>query len=819
MPTTSAVLIAEIEDAFAAGFNANRAVYAVPQTAHQLGKARYDAAVGLTYRECSFSDAVTASRLYGEAAGVSKANNLGEEDDCEARLAMLLAWVVVPNRDEARLRASELMYRLGEKFLSMGEQNLGAMQLTNGALAISEMNNPTPEQQKLALETLQHALRLRPRGSADFAYGLTNLAVMESQIAGGLPISERSSAYKSTLKKLNMARRIFTKNNEKAPRSAFHDTVLGNLESWLSHEISLTKEDLYSKAVPDDQDIDLLGLSKSQFVSAAVSNFAAVGLRSLPEWIPSNEEIVTTAISRVPMLKDCIERAERYLAASESPHPQLHLKLYSLRRTANLDSEFPYDSMDALWSTRQMEKYLVWAIKCMNWQDTSDPQSDSRYRALIRRSTECVLHLKSTWSTNDIERLLQRNPLSFRFLACELARMTEWRDAFILLESSRGLTSSRTLNDDACEFTSIRDSTTWVHVTNSPTGSFAVYLRDGVFGGREFDSLSGSTLAAMFSGMINGLLPSQISGASSTAASSAEEIAKAIAPIGDWIYSVSGRDIVIMPGGYYQSFPVWTAGMLGSAVPSGERTVYVCPSRMLAYKNARERDQDNPSSPSIQIEEASSVAGYDTLPWSFHEPRSISSIVGSGTPVTTTSATRESLAESLSNDSITHFTGHSHAKPDPYDSALVTYGDPTTVRDLLGMRIRNRLTILGSCQSGLAMNYMRQDEHLSIQSAIFYAGGELCIGTAWPVRDYVAFAFSVKLYSSMISRRVLTSEWKARSVLNSFADVIRWMRSVTCEELNCLLAEHQVDRINGAPSENAFRFYDWAAFGVVGTSI
>jgi CHAT domain-containing protein len=259
--------------------------------------------------------------------------------------------------------------------------------------------------------------------------------------------------------------------------------------------------------------------------------------------------------------------------------------------------------------------------------------------------------------------------------------------------------------------------------------------------------------------------------------------------------------------------------MLGNVVSNGERRVSSSPSRTISYKNSEARARRDQPSSLIAIEEASSVAGFDPLPWSQHEPTALTSIYSDLIGIRTNSATLDSLYSSLSDCLVTHFTGHSYADPDPYLSAIATYGERVTVRDLLELEICSDLVVLGSCQSGLALNFRQQDEYLSIQSAIFYAGARYCIGTSWPVRDYVAFAFSVQFYSAMKSRQEYAADVGFSPTRESFAQVVNWMRNSTLEEVNRTFSDYGVPQLEGDPAAPAFRYYDWAAFGVIGTPL
>lgn len=93
---------------------------------YSAGRIAYERANSFNRRECRFSDAMVAARLYGESRALALI--LDEQDfvyDIDARFYQLLAWVSLPNRDEARLHAFSRFNEHGERLLSAGEKRIG----------------------------------------------------------------------------------------------------------------------------------------------------------------------------------------------------------------------------------------------------------------------------------------------------------------------------------------------------------------------------------------------------------------------------------------------------------------------------------------------------------------------------------------------------------------------------------------------------------------------------------------------------------------------------------------------------------------------
>ena len=106
---------------------------------------------------------------------------------------------------------------------------------------------------------------------------------------------------------------------------------------------------------------------------------------------------------------------------------------------------------------------------------------------------------------------------------------------------------------------------------------------------------------------------------------------------------------------------------------------------------------------------------------------------------------------------------------------------------------------------------------LSLQSAMYYAGVDLVVGTSWPIRDVAGFVFSVKFYETLAASCLGQSEPLASSVVDTCAAAQAWMRSASVGDVNALIQGYGAPPVVGSPDKAlAFDFYDWGAFGVVG---
>jgi len=395
------------------------------------------------------------------------------------------------------------------------------------------------------------------------------------------------------------------------------------------------------------------------------------------------------------------------------------------------------------------EDYLTSALSFLSWEEASKSSGD-RYLVLLRRVVECILVIRATWFAQDVERLLMRRPFAFRFAACELGRLGHWEDGFRLLEATRGIVSSRSadlpLHSDEAD--PISNAMSWLHISNSPRAAYVFVFQDGSYFGREFDELGGKELTAEFVNLTRGGLLVDQDDDRTLAKTSALRISKLLEPIADWIDEQCGDRVVLLPGGYFQAFPLWACGRLGDSWLAGRKLISTAPSRAIAIRSAKSGNALM-TFRTLAVQHASSAPGSKPLKWSECEPSAISDVAQSYLSVETFYASHKSLVASLQSADAVHFTGHSSADLDPHKSALITYGEPLTVREILDASVSSSVVVLGSCQSALARNAQRQDEMLSIQTAMFYSGAKCVVGTSWPIIDPAGFVFTVKFYESL----------------------------------------------------------------------
>lgn len=820
--TVTGELLRQMEREFALGLQ--REIPRIGSSA-EMAKPRMERANALNVRGVSTADALVAARLYGESAAIGVF--LGPQDlstDARSRFAQLIGGTAVPNRDEARQRAAALFHELGDELVARNDRDRAAMVWMNSGLMILEMRNPSSDELIAARDLLDKTLQMRRRNTVDFAYSQLNVAVANMRTLNRrLRRSEHPAAFKEILRALDRSARVFKKHDGPNYIWAYHRSVVDVLTTWSRFEIELSEDALYAASVPADFCItSSVDLSGARLVRVIASNPRVVGLSETPDWVPTRAEILADALSRIDGFDRRVGAAELYLERTSKPHHDLRTKLFELGALLTPLRGLPappFDAFDAAWQQGLYEDYLIHALGFLAWENSHEYQPD-RYREMMLRLLECVRLIRRSWSASDIERLLKRQPVTFRFAACELGRLGLWRDGFRLLEATRGLVSSRTLSDDTVDVDELdlrATAVSWVHVTHSPRGTYVFVCRDGAYFGGEFAQTNGGVLAAEFTNLVQGGLLIDQTRNRSLASASANRLRAILEPVADWIAQTCGDTVVLHPGGYYQSFPLSSVGQLLESRLDGERRASTTPSRAIALRTS-------PTSAgvprTVSVRHASSVAGFPGLPWSVHEPAAIAGLLSPHMLVNSMDATRQSLTEALESTDLVHFTGHSSAAVDPEDSALITYGGPMTARDILATSVSSAAVVLGSCQSALAMNMHAQDEMLSLQSAMYYAGAELVVGTSWPIRDAAGFVFSVKFYEALATALATPSQTLARSAIDACAAATKWMRGASVGDVNSVLQRYGAPPMNGSSdTESAFDFYDWGAFGIVGALI
>jgi CHAT domain-containing protein len=148
-------------------------------------------------------------------------------------------------------------------------------------------------------------------------------------------------------------------------------------------------------------------------------------------------------------------------------------------------------------------------------------------------------------------------------------------------------------------------------------------------------------------------------------------------------------------------------------------------------------------------------------------------------------------------------------------SHLVTYTGDVSCKDILDRGINAQLVVFGSCQSGLARNFIMPDEMLTLQTAAYYAGADFVIGTSWSVYDPPVFAFTVKFYERLGTSPTFT----ASAIYQAYVYAVSWLRKASRADLDLLRQKYGVPANPLSGTEPAFTFYDWSAFGIVGIDL
>jgi len=765
----------------------------------------------------AFTSALIAADELGEAFGICRAIDAEEMlDAITGRLASLFSNTLFADPTEGPKRCTAMHYELAERQLARGRKSDAAISLTNGALSVIQSSYASKDEVSDALKTLERALRMREKNTVDVGYSLFNIAIAQKRQAAFSLEPDKSRIFSIALKNLDRANAIFRKFNATVPKALYYENVLECLSAWLAYEQKL-QQSLLDRRAWEDVDKDGLFTSADAVSSMLRSNPQVFGLDETPDWIPDLKTVTERAVAKIPKFRQKIDQAEKFLARSTKSNPGLRLKIFGVRSMlTSIDGYFPppFDALDEIWKSQDYKLFFDEAKGIVTWEEnTRLPKAE--YTVLLIRIVHCVRQFRTEWKNPQIERLLLGNPLTFRVAACELARLKSWYEAYELLELTRGLTSSRNLRLEPAP--EAQDDISWVHLTHSPNGTYAICSSNGSVTGATFPGLPGRELVAQFLAWMGGSLLMDQESNRYDAALSARRIETLFGPVADWVRENSNFRTALIPGGLFQAFPFWTCGSLRESMLNGEKQVTTVPSRFVAYLNNK---RQRLSQHRISVQEASST-NAGVLRWSAQEGQAISRIVShTGRQVVEDSASHQSILTALKQEQIVHFTGHSRAEMDPHDSHLVTYGAPLTVHDILEFNsVESSLVVLGSCQSGLSRDAMHPDEMLSIQSAIYYAGATTVIGTSWPIRDYVGFAFTAQFYESLQLEKLDDSSSVVDAVSSAYVSAINWMIGASTSQLNALLKQNGAEEVSRPEDGAAFDYYDWAAFGVIGVAI
>lgn len=754
----------------------------------------------------------SAALLYGRCNRIARQFGISQEvRNTTSRLYQLISRVVVPNRDEARMVAYEGLRAVGEEYLESGKRSEAAVELTNAALQVVEMNNPEPEALRAARDLLRRTRSMRKRNSIDFAYSELNLAIAERLVLSSEPEEATSEQYGNIVAALDRAMRVAKKLGHKRQFLPYwHSNVLETLVDWLGFEAEAVERDLILSQLPPDFEVPrmFLMLDRVEVARAARKNPRIFGMDEVPDWIPSESVVRRLALRKVPTLVRRIEDARGYLE-SHSQDIQVAQRLFELESSAYVDEPptFPFSELQTVWNQGNYEVFLMRAFAFLGW-DRARESSPNDLVAILDKIESAIRAIRGDWSDRDVIRFFRRNPVAIRFAAVDLANLDKWEAAFNLLEISRSVESSGAIGGLIPLQEGSSPESVWAHVTHSPAGIAVIVLDSGKYYGRFYGEFDGSLLTSKFSGHEPmGLLTAQLMREREAAATAAGEIESLLSPIGDYLGECvdDGRALVLCLGGFFQAFPVWALGTLRDA-----RSVRIAPSKSVADSLAS-REANLSSHASVLV--AAEVPGEAPLKISRLDGDVISGLIGDRVEVVVDNeVTRDSFLRKVrESQKFLHFSGHSNAEIDPMYSGLATNDEPVLVSDILHVNVGAELVVLSSCQSGLAHNVMLQDEVLSIQSSFYYSGARAVVGTCWPILDVASYVFSYYFYPALGELGKFDSE----SAAVAAKVAVDRMRLATRSDVGGLLEALGFD-VELAGDSPFFSFYDWAAFSVLG---
>lgn len=767
----------------------------------------------------SVEDALQAMRKYGRCRGIARQYDIEIEiDNCLARQGQVLRNVITVNRDEARLAASELLEKVSESYAKRGDRREAGIELTNAALCLLEMSDPSSMVLGSARDKLERSIILKS-DSYDLAYSRFNLALCLRRIADAEADTEAVLQRADRL--LDRSMKVF----EDYEDDRYNRTYRLNKSQIARGLMRLTRRrKSLATVLAHRGEVSTVFLSSFDkdplsFASGLINNPPAYGIDAAPAWATP----VVDVSEYSARFREEIEGLDRVVdsvvgSARGRILWERHLIVCTYTNEWTVDDD-SVAALEIVWDCKDYHSFFDWACKLIHYTVPGRLRSD--YTSILSRLASCIFEFRRSWAVEGLRRLLDTNDTTFRFLACKLVELSRYEEAFALLEATRGLVSSRTLRltdvSSEGEEKSEEIDCAWVHVTHSPDCAAVVGLNENKgaksYFGCVFPELSGRNLAVRFSGLLeSGLITAQAANDRKAAVRAADSIAGFLGPVADYVHAnVTSSSLRIHPGGYFQAFPM--ASILTSAgdVLGAMVETALGPSRTLLLASSNTAASAEP----ILVASAAAVAGLQPLTYAALDEqvidRHFDTVAVSASPV-------DLRALDLGPGTTLHFTGHSVADWDPGQSKIFLYGGALTASEILESGPKPDYCVLSSCQSGAAQNFKDQDEYLSLQSAFIYKGGSLAIGTAWPVGDFVAFCFTARLYGELSARESTTlTAW-----IECFWAAQSWLRAAQVEELRRLLGEMDANVQLPAfldVADGSFRpfaeFYDWAAFSLM----
>lgn len=741
----------------------------------------------------SLSESVTheiertaGSRTFGVREGLRYAQRLGAlagmfialEDPGESirfrtLLASVLAATIVPNRDIACRQAARLNKLAAQEYMGLGRRQEAGVSLTNAAVNLVELRQETPADRAESFKLIERGYKLKKQSGdkIDIAFTLANLASARRKIAEYDNVSPESNFLRAW-GEIRSSIKIFDRSGYlNSPNLWSIFTILTDVVvSWVFYEA-----DRRGSSEPDI--LPSLKVPERRFVRQILN-------------------------SRIESSVDPDEVAElrwhRY-------------RVDDLMRHGNRLTEDVYINARYLWTKGHHEELI------RRGRDFIKPPivEDQKYADFLTWMTKALYEFRIARDNEDIEAYLLGNAIMFRFVGCSLAELGQYEEGFQALELSRGLSVPSTLDRIDLD-SAFPANVTFVHIAHSPDGIACIVANRGEsentytgrFFDRDMDSFSRTFHEAEL-GLEPGLIVAQMKGDRTAAVQRAQELCDTLVEVADYIVSECPLDnrLVIVPAGYFQSFPVTSLITSSGETIQDRRDVSTSPSVA-----AQMASRFGFVMTDVGLILADSAPGMVDLKYSRFDEFAIAQ---SGFEMRKEIPERGCLISREASYGYLHFSGHSVSSPDPRESHFVLHEGVITAEDVLKGELGAQAVFLSSCQSGMAlhMNEEFSEEVLSLQSAFFYTGASVSIGTSWPVLDSAAHVFSFLFYGALPASSDSPEDW-----LNAFRLAQAGLRGITAGELAELLPQvgHPTDDLPWAdanPDCKPFaNFYYWAPF-------
>lgn len=727
-----------------------------------------------------------AGRTFDVREGLRLAQRLGslaglclalEEPDEGIRATTLLASVLVattiPNRDIARRRAAHLNKLAAQEYIRLGRRQEAGVSLTNAAANLLELIQETPSDRAETFELTERGYKLKNESGSkiDIAFTLANLA---------------------------NARRKIAEFDNVAPESNY-------IKAWAEMKSSIKMFDR----------IEYVDTSILRPILAILADVVVPWVFHEADQIGSRDPKVLTSL-KVSERRYVFEMLNSRIESSSDPEEVAELRwhryrVHDLMKYGNKLTEDVYVNSGHLWAKGQHEELI------RRGRDFIQPPmvDDRKYTEFLTWMADALYEFRIARDNEDIEEYLLGNAIMFRFAGCSLAKLGCHEQAFKALELSRGLSVPSTLDSIDLD-TAFPDKVTFVHISHSPDGIACLAASRGesknIYTGRFFDRDMDSFSRAFHEielGAEPGLIVAQMKGDRTAAVKRAQELCDSLVEVADYIVSECsvGNRLVIVPGGYFQSFPVTSI-----MTSSGETVQELRNASMSPSAAVQMASRFGFAMADVGLVLADSAPGMEDLKYSRFDETAITQ---SGFELSIQVPEREWLVSRESSYGYLHFSGHSVSSPDPRESYFALHVGAITAEDVLSGELSAQAVFLSSCQSGMALHMSEEwgEEVLSLQSAFFYVGASVAIGTSWPVLDSAAHVFSVLFYGALPASSDSADDW-----LNAFRIAQTGLRGITAGELGDLLSRvgHSEDGLPWAGVDPDYKpfsnFYHWAPF-------